>query len=441
MAKRTRKWIVADLETDPFEHGKKPEAFLAGLCDGEKCVQFWGPDCIAAFCAYLESLKEPHYIYFHNGGKFDFFFLPWPLQDPVKIINGRIVSAKIGKHTLRDSFAILPFALAAYKKTDIDYEKFRTENREANKNEIMAYHRDDLINLHELVGGFIERFGIRLTVAGTAIKELLSIHPVERKGESHDEKFRKYYHGGRVEPFARGSIAGNWIVYDVNSMYPFAMANFNHPIGRDYEFTTDRGRCLRSDGAGFATFTATSKGAFPSKHPITGKLEFPHGRQEFSCTLHEMRAAEELGIAEIESVASAYISRQSGNFAEYVRVWSEEKRQAKAQGDKRSELFAKLMLNSAYGKFGANPENYFDYTFLLASDPWPGYPWEIGEDYGWLIIAKKPSQFRETSYFDVATAASITGAARSMLLRAIHKCNASDLLRYGLAYLRSAGFT
>lgn len=414
------RWIVADLETDPFEYGKTPCAFLAGICDGEKTIQWWGENCIAALCAWLEELKEPHYVYFHNGGKFDFFFLPWPLDDPIKIINGRIVSARIGIHTLRDSYAILPVPLAAYEKTDIDYGKFKENRREGYRDEISSYHRDDLSNLYALVKSFIDRFGIRLTVASTAIKQLTAIHPVERKGESHDAKFRGYYFGGRVECFESGALHGKWTLYDVNSMYPHVMANYDHPIGREYEFSTNAGRLLRDKRPGFIRFIGTSHGALPRKSEDAAKLEFPHGRAEFNCPLYEVREAHRLGLVEINTVLEGYLSRQNCNFAEFVQVFATEKRQAKECGDKRGEILAKLMLNSAYGKFGANPDNYYDYKFLFEQDPWPGEEWEPHEDYGWLIIARRPAPRREQSYFDVATAASITSAARAVLLRAIH---------------------
>ena len=110
---------VADFETDPFLHGRKPEPFSCGFYDGETYQEFWGADCAAQLMRYISSLKRPRRIYMHNGGKFDFFYIIGFLENPVRIINGRIVSAKFGIHEFRDSYAIIPVPLKAYDKDDI----------------------------------------------------------------------------------------------------------------------------------------------------------------------------------------------------------------------------------------------------------------------------------------------------------------------------------
>lgn len=426
--------LVADFETDPFQYRVKPQVFLTGVCDGEKTIQWWGDQSVPAFCDYLGQQTETTYVFFHNGGKFDFFYLPWPLHDPIKIINGRIVSAKprgASKVTLRDSFAFLPFALSAYAKTEIDYEKFKASEREKHRGEIEAYHRDDLTSTYALVSAFIERFGLRLTIASTAIKELNKLCPVDRKGEHHDQKFRPYYFGGRVEAFERGHLAGPWRLYDVNSMYPFAMANYNHPTGTGYEFICALDKLLADKRPGFAKVHGRAHGCFPLKTE-EGRLEFPHDTNTYRVTLYELREAVRLSLFECDDVEAGYIAVDSQNFAPFVRVWSDEKIAARRADDKKRELFAKLILNSAYGKFGSNPDNYYDYRFLMADEPWPVcrctrcrewpdplHAWEPFEDWGWLVIARRPSATRPFSYFDVATAASITGAARARLMKAL----------------------
>lgn len=414
---KSPRFIIADFETDPFQYRTKPEVFLSGVCDGEKTIQWWEPGT-DSFCEYLRQQKEKTYVFFHNGGKFDFFYLPWPLLDPIKIINGRIVSAGFGpKCTLRDSFAILPFALAEYKKTEIDYNKFTKENREQNKIEILAYHRDDLRDTFTLVKAFIDRFGLRLTAPSAAIRELNKLCPTEKQGESHDEKFRPYYFGGRVECFERGDIRGRWKLFDVNSMYPGVMSDRNHPTGAEYEFTCDLQRLVTDIRPGFATVHGRANGCFPRKTE-KGRLEFPHETATFRITLWELREALSLGLFEPHECTEGYIAKDSQNFEPFVSVFAREKRDAKINGDRISELFAKLIMNSSYGKFGANPENYFDYRFLLADAPFP-QGWDIYEDWGWLIIICRPSIIRAESYRDVATAASITGAARARLMRAL----------------------
>ena len=135
--KINRKLAVIDLETDPFQHGRLPEPFLSGFDNGESVVEFWGDDCILRLVEFLATLKEPHIIYAHNGGKFDFFYFFQYLENPVRIINGRIVEATIGKHIFRDSYAILPVPLKTHGKLEIEYWKFEKEHREKHKAEII----------------------------------------------------------------------------------------------------------------------------------------------------------------------------------------------------------------------------------------------------------------------------------------------------------------
>jgi hypothetical protein len=225
-----KKLAVIDLETDPFKWGRVPKAFASAFFDGEQYINFWGADCVHLLVEYILSLEDEYYIYAHNGGKFDFFYLmeEGVLDNPVKIINGRIVTAAMGKHELRDSYAILPIPLKAYEKDEIDYAKFEFDKREKHKPEILKYLRHDCEYLYTLVDKFLNRFGLNLTVGSTAIKELQKFHKFEKTKRWHDEIYRPYYFGGRVQCFEHGILEGDFKVYDVNSMYPHVMKNYKH---------------------------------------------------------------------------------------------------------------------------------------------------------------------------------------------------------------------
>ena len=98
-----------DAETDPFQHGRKPEPFCWDFYDGEKHHTTWGDDCTAEMMAYIRT-RKPGIIYMHNGGRFDiYYFMQEILNLPMKIINGRITKAQMvcdrGKHEIRDSYA------------------------------------------------------------------------------------------------------------------------------------------------------------------------------------------------------------------------------------------------------------------------------------------------------------------------------------------------
>jgi hypothetical protein len=421
----SRKVAVIDYETDPFKYGRIPKPFVAGFYDGEIYRDFWGDDCVQQLVDWL-TYDAPHayLIYAHNGGKFDFFLMLDHLENPVKIINGRIVSAKLGRHELRDSFAIIPIGLAGYQKEKIDYDTFERETREAHSDAIRAYLRSDCLYLYDLVAAFVARFTAKITVGSTAIGELRKFHPFEQQREWHDAKFRPFYFGGRVEALESGVLEGDWKVIDVNSMYPYVMSELDHPTGREYlvSYSTIMDKKGRMSGHArapfyFAHIECHQSGAFPTRVK-DGPLNFdvPHG--EFFVTSHELKAALDTGRVSGVKVRQLWVPLKTIRFKEFVAHFMAEKIRGKETGDKIGELFAKFMLNSAYGKFGTNPDNYKDYWLQGQDEPIPPEPYQIASAHncGVNLWEKDATSKR---YFDVATAASITGAARSVLLRAL----------------------
>jgi hypothetical protein len=442
---------VMDFETDPFEYGVEIAPFVAGIYyDTDDTLgvyrYFWGYDCVAQLFDYLRDIKRPMIIYAHNGGKFDFRFFIDQLENPIKVIHGRIVKAKAGIHEFRDSYSIIPIALkAAHNKKELDYSVLRREKRDKYRVEILDYLFHDCKYLFELVSAFVARFGQRLTVAGTAAKELRKFHPQESGNENHDKIFRPFYYGGRVQCFEYGVIDGDFKIYDVNSMYPAAMRGFDHPKGRQYIRPAllkldKRGDLLRfPDRFYFARVKCDNAGALPLRIPGQfGGLSFDCKCGEFFATSHEIKAALELGLIWNVEIIEAYIPRESQRFVEYVDEFAAQKRDCKKAGDKIGETFAKLMLNSAYGRFGINPMEFFDYWIVKPDGERPpagkGFvPYEMSDECDYEIWRKRVNEpleenrelkdgkpVRVNGFEDVAIAASITGAARSILMRAIH---------------------
>src|SRR5258708_7372899 len=154
MAKRAYKLAVGDLETDPFKHNRPIKPFCAEFYDGEIKHQIWGDDCVKQFVEFVAGLPDPYIIYFHNGGRFDYFlgFLEY-FHDDIKIINRRVVKAFIGKDEYRDSYAIMPEPLKSFggkfQKLEFDYKKMEKRVREKNKAEILEYLHMDCLTLHE----------------------------------------------------------------------------------------------------------------------------------------------------------------------------------------------------------------------------------------------------------------------------------------------------
>ena len=162
--KNRRRIGTLDFETDPFKAGRVPRPFAAGVYfnETEKTI-IWGLGCETVLADYLREMPDCD-LYAHNGGKFDFFYLiPYANKGDIKIINGRIVSMQIGNVKLIDSYPLMPFPLAAYRKTKIDYKLFEENRREKHKDKIISYLIDDCRDLFNLITGFKNIVGNKLT--------------------------------------------------------------------------------------------------------------------------------------------------------------------------------------------------------------------------------------------------------------------------------------
>lgn len=412
MAKKQRRIAVADAETDPFLHGRIPTPFSWGFFDGEKYVEFWqvGAENITrAFVDYLDTIDEPLTIYMHNGGKFDFYFLLPYIGGNLRIVNGRILEAKLGKHILRDSYAILPIPLRAYQKDDIEYWKMEKEHREKYKPEILSYLKGDCVYLYELVSKFVEEFGDVLTIGSASMREFKKFHEVEQASESWDGIFRPFYFGGRCQAFETGVIKRPVKVFDVNSMYPDTMRRMKHPVGLQYDIVKKVG-----PQTAFVVWRGDNFGAVPVRTK-TG-LSFNQESGEFYSSIHEFNAGLETGSIRPHKIMGAFDFEQMITFEAFVDFYYHSRLRAKEIGDKFHDIFYKLILNSSYGKQAQNPLDFKEWHLTPADELMPE-PWSIEIETMGYILWTKPTI--NGKFYNVACAASITGGARSQLLRGI----------------------
>lgn len=439
MPKKQKKIITLDAETDPFSYGDVPKPFTWGVYDGDYFWHTWNSDTQKLnkdLIEYLSDYPDGSIVYAHNGGKFDFHFLLEYLDADLMIINGRIAKATIlqGKIELRDSYLILPIPLKQFVKDDIDYNKMTKENREKNRKEIVSYLKTDCEALYEITTKFIKRFGLNLTLAGTAIKELKKTgYEIERTSERYDSKFRSYYFGGRVQTFKTGSFyaeENESLKYvDINSAYPRAMID-RHWYGSEYREGLKLPEC--ENGSYLATISAVSKGALPFK---SDKLYFPDDDtvREYNVTGWEIIAGLETGALDIKEVKRVYTPVKTASFSDYINYWYDEKARCKGT-DKAGYIFAKLMQNSAYGKFGQDGRNFEEFKIVHMGSPAPhdegcpknAYkgacecktPWLFHSDSdAGTTFYKRPSP--SDRFFNVPVAASVTGWVRAYMWRSI----------------------
>lgn len=425
----TKRIGTIDCETDPFKYGRVPEPFVWGLWLDDTFTYFWGDNCTEQLVEYLQD-ENDLILYAHNGGKFDFFFMLDHFDANLSIVNGRIARASLfdGSVEVRDSWLILPLPLSAMEKDDFDYTLLERPVRRKNKDAIVKYLKGDVYYLHKWVMDFIDQFGLNLTLASTAFKQLRKTdYEIMRTFKEYDETFRPYYFGGRVQCFDVGSFyslasrGGGFKYIDINSAYPYAMTQ-PHWYGSQYfehvRFPDGE------NGSWFAHVRAKSKGALPWRCPDSQKLLFPDDMiaRDYWCTGWEILAGLKTNTIEVEKIHKTYRPLFKKDFTEYVDRFFAMKKEADEAGDKSKRLFAKLMLNSCYGKFGQDGEKFEEFCLTEQGD-WPEraefeLPWTIYSDHinGHCIFSRpKP----EHKYYNVATAASVTGFVRAYLWGAI----------------------
>jgi hypothetical protein len=366
--------------------------------------------------------------YAHNAGKFDWHFLSEYMQawQPIMVINGRIAKFKIGKCEFRDSFNIMPMPLSAYKKDEIDYSIMEPGARDipANRRKIEEYLRSDCKYLAELLEAFIAEFGPHLTQAGASIKawERITGEKAPQTHKAFYAELAPYYYGGRVECFRYGIIEQPFKIIDINSAYPFAMMH-HHPAGNTIATKEALPKTEKAVQRAFIRLTARSLGAFPFRAD-DGSLVFPHDGEirEFHVTGWEYLAARDTGALQSANILSVKTLPLTIEFSAYLNHFYKMKTDAKAAGDKARYEFSKRFLNSLYGKMGANPENYEEYTiieprFIEAAEEADGYGF-CGEFGEWALVSR-PLTDEQQRYYNVAIAASVTGFVRAYDWRAV----------------------
>lgn len=454
---------MIDCETDPFgsldDKGRLiiPQPFVWGFYDGERFEHF------SNAAELVEFLKPQRLmIYAHNGGKFDYHYMLTfiePYSD-VTIINGRLSRFMIGNCEFRDSYNILPIPLAQYKKDEMDYSKMDKKVRHLHMPEIMRYLRNDCVYLHELVSQFRAQYGPGLTLAGSAMrfwKTLTGENSPQTDGAFY-AAVSPFYYGGRVECFKQGIVEYPFSVLDINSAYPYAMLR-DHPFSESFhEVDCTSKDAIRGDS--LYTVHGIAKGCFPFRE--RHKLIFPNDdkARTYYVTGWELEA----GLAtKTFAFASRMVRRCDFGKTINFRLYIEHFYRLKSSAPKESSeyLFAKLFMNSLYGKFGANPENYANsgivpidvaehFTDPTKADaamdanecaldigkhkvPWndgtdgdpAGFYWKPAGTLGPWALLQGDLADAEKHYYNLATAASITGFVRAFLFRHIHAIRAA----------------
>lgn len=170
-------------------------------------------------------------------------------------------------------------------------------------------------------------------------------------------------------------------VYDINSMYPWIYSTMRMP-----DIRTLRGsKTIGKDDLGFVFFDKLKAKCKPNKMPLIKlKTDMEHVNSShylpdvdinFRFVLTNLEYQYLLENYDIEDMGQPkfMIARENvelhNAFKAFCTYWYKEKKEARQRGDITAEWFAKLMLNSLYGKFGQFESQYerFEYATLDGS--------------------------------------------------------------------------
>lgn len=434
--------IAVDCETDPFEYGEVPRPFIWGVYHGYGSgdyKEFVGSGdnfvCtesdINLLVDYLS--KQDVIAYAHNGGKFDWHFISHRFEpdSDLLIINGRIARFTIGDCEFRDSYSLMPIALEQYQKMKFNYNKMREEHRHKYMPEIKEYLESDCINLWNMVHDFNDEYGTHITQASAALNfwQRKMKNPVPRSNVFHYDFFKPYYFGGRVQCFQQGDFKVKAKSVDINSAYPDAMLR-DHAYGLDY--TSGEGnprKAFKNWGPMFFKIDCISKGAFPYRG-TNGNLYYPDDGESrtFHVTGWELQAAIETETVDEIQFLEWHDFEEKKSFKKYVHHFWDKRKEYKEVGDKGRDYYAKIFLTALYGKFAADPRKYKQYK-LRPADALDEVIKQLKDNSSfhrfreWLIVGES-SDGKKNRFYNLATAASITGYVRAKLWRAI--CEAKE---------------
>ena len=349
------------------------------LNDGTEKI-FKGDTCITDFIGEVTRQKYQGYkLYAHNlefdlektfGEAFgncldnkDFKIL----SSGSRLIKATYVISKGHNLTLLDSINLMPGSLSSIGKV-FGFPKLDTPKKWLSGepvNEITAEDESYCIRDCKIVLKIIEfhkkmlapfDVSLKLTTAANAKAIWRSIELKESGifvDEYKDELFRDSYYGGRVEVFIRRYEEVKLYHYDVNSLYPAMMKDNKFPNPDKLKLSHNLDDVLyKNEGCAFITVEAPNM-----EYPILpyrndDRLTFPVGTFSGCYNFPEIRYAIENGykILNVKWIMSS--EPIESPFKKYVQYFEAMKIKAHNDDKPALEKFAKLMLNSLYGKFG-----------------------------------------------------------------------------------------
>lgn len=450
MARPKKNVYGADFETVVSE--ERTRVWLWGLMNFDSMEFYYGND-IDSFILKLCRIDST--VYFHNV-KFDVQFLfYWMFKNGFKHVTSKYLERKQFKTLISDmglfysidicfengvkvkildSYKLIPLSIEAMpkafgldiKKLDLDYGANRDINHKPTENEIQ-YVKNDVEILVRSVKAMKNQGMSKMTAASNALNHYKQIITTKEFGYKfpsltlgEDKDLRMSYKGGwtYLNPKYKDKLLGIGRVYDVNSMYPWAMRNCKLPYGPPVFYN---GKYVPDEL--MTLYIQSISCRFKLKDGKYPSIQLK-GNMRFGDTEYIIEAMEEPEILTLTSVDLELLFENydvydinyncgykfracRGLFDNYIDYWYGVKNDSKKNGNKAMYYISKLMLNSLYGKFGSNPRKRAKYPYYSEEEDIVKY--ELGIE-----------EISNGGYVPVASF--ITSYARDKIIRAANAC-------------------
>jgi hypothetical protein len=316
--------------------------------------------------------RRPIYFFAHNIG-FDLRilecfheFAKMGLESEPPIVNDRTfiwIVKNIGQTLYFLDTANFAVQTVEQLGNDMNLPKLPMPDKNAPMSDWEAYNVQDCVILELFIVRYIQwlhtnQLGqFKLTLASQTMTtwrhKFMTVNVHIHNVMKFIELERTAYHGGRTECFYIKEFKNqHFYNLDVNSMYPYVMRNKQLPTKfvKTYK-RIDPKDVLRQEKDYYFIATVklkTDENAYPLMH--NNRLCFPVG--SFETVLHHSEliyAIKHKHVAEIGLTAvydKGYIARDYIDFMYNMKI------EAEKNGDKSTRYFAKIAMNSWYGKWG-----------------------------------------------------------------------------------------
>jgi hypothetical protein len=386
-------WGVCEIgNVENFVYGTTIEGFMDWCKEENKQIYFHNLKFDGEFIIY-HMLKNMRYCYSPTKPSKSFNTI---ISNTGQFYNIEVIferkNKKYKKVEIFDSLKKLPFSVEkigkdfglAFEKVEVGedfYTRFRPADHELTEEEI-TYLKGDVQTVAAALGIQFEQDMTHMTVGSDALN---GFKKILGKGDKKlgrklferdfpilpiniDTDIRQAYRGGYV--YVKEDCAGEDIgwgkVFDVNSLYPWAMRTCLLPYGMPLAFT---GPYVQDDQ--YPIYIQRIKCTFRLKKDHLPMIQLKNNSR-FIQTEYLKTSMDKLGNDEVEIVLTSVdlalffehydvtvlewgkgwkFKCATGMFDEYIDYWMHVKETSKGA----IRALAKLMLNSLYGKFAKNP--------------------------------------------------------------------------------------